>query len=192
MRTRPATDHDGARPSSGSSSPELPEDVARAVVLRRLAMGPRTRAQLREAVLAKDVPETVADAVLDRFAEVGLVDDADFAREWVRVRHRDKGLSRRALADELRRKGVDADLVEAALDGADGADGVTGDDECAAAEALVAKKLPSSRGLDYPRRVNRLVGMLARKGYGPGLAGDVVRRALAAEREPADDVEPLG
>jgi len=162
--------------------------VARAVVLRRLAMGPRTRSQLREAVLARDVPEPIADAVLDRFTEVGLVDDLEFAREWVRIRHRDKGLSRRALANELRRKGVEPALVEAALDGADGVDS---DDERAAAEALVAKKLPSSRGLDHPRRVNRLVGLLARKGYGPGLAGAVVRRALAAERDGVDDVEPL-
>lgn len=175
---RPAPDHDGARPSSGASSPEAPEDVARAVVLRRLSFGPRTRAQLFEAVLAKDVPAEVAESVLDRFTEVGLVDDAGFASEWVRVRHRDKGLSRRALAGELRRKGVDAHLVEAALDGADGVDG---DDERAAAEALVARRLPASRGLEYPRRVNRLMGMLARKGYDPALAGDVVRRALAAE-----------
>ena len=146
VRPRPATDHDGARPSSGSSSPELPEDVARAVVLRRLAMGPRTRHQLREAVLAKDVPEAVADAVLDRFTEVGLVDDAGFAREWVRVRHRDKGLSRRALADELRRKGVDPQLVEDALDGTDGQGGVDGDDERSAAEALVARGCRAAGG----------------------------------------------
>ncbi len=128
--------------------------------------------------------------MLDRFTEVGLVDDAEFAREWVRVRHRDKGLSRRALADELRRKGVDPQHVEDALDGADGSGGVDGDDERAAAEALVARRLPSSRGLAYPKRVNRLVGMLARKGYGPGLAGDVVRRALAAEGDDdPDDAE---
>jgi len=181
VRTPPTGAHDGARPSSGSSSPELPEDVARAVVLRRLAMGPRTRFQLREAVLAKDVPEPVADAVLDRFAEVGLIDDAEFARDWVRIRHRDKGLARRALSDELRRKGVDPDLVEAALNSVDA------NDERGAAEALVAKKLPGSRGLAYPKRVNRLVGMLARKGYGPGLAGEVVRRALAAEHDGTPD-----
>ncbi len=187
MRTRPAKGHDGARPSSGSSSPELPEDVARAVVLRRLAMGPRTRAQLCEAILARGVPEDVAVQVLDRFTEVGLVDDAEFAREWVRVRHRDKGLSRRALADELRRKGVDPDLVEQALDGADGVDG---DDERAAAEALVARRLPSTRGVAYPKRVNRLVGMLARKGYGPGLAADVVRRAMSSEGATSDFAAP--
>ncbi len=175
--SRSATDRDGARPSAGDSSPESPEDVARAVVLRRLSFGPRTRAQLHEAILAKDVPADVADAVLDRFVEVGLVDDADFAREWVRVRHRDKGLSRRALADEMRRKGVPTDDAEEALSALDG------DDERAAAEALVARKLPASRGLDYPKRVNRLMGMLARKGYGPGLAGEVVRQALAGEGE---------
>ena len=178
-----ATRHDGARTSSGGSSPELPEDVARAVVLRRLALGPRTRAQLREAVLAKDVPVPVAEAVLDRFTEVGLVDDAEFAREWVRTRHRTKGLARRALTDELRRKGVEPVLVEAALDGEDGVDG---NDELTAAQALVVKRLPGTRGVDYPKRVNRLIGMLARKGYGPGLAADVVRRALAEERDSAD------
>jgi regulatory protein len=181
---RSATDRDGARAASvDDSSPESPTDAARAVVLRRLSFGPRTRAQLREAVLAKDVPEATADAVLDRFTEVGLVDDAEFAREWVRVRHRDKGLSRRALADELRRKGVSQDDADQALSALDG------DDERAAAEALVARKLPASRGLDYGRRVNRLMGMLARKGYGPGLAGEVVRQALADEgQDPPEDI----
>lgn len=182
MGPRSASDRGGARPSTEDSSPESPADVARAVVLRRLSFGPRTRAQLREAVLAKDVPADVADTVLDRFVEVGLVDDADFAREWVRVRHRDKGLSRRALADEMRRKGVPADDADQALSTLDG------DDERAAAEALVARKLAGSRGLDHPKRVNRLMGMLARKGYGPGLAGEVVRAALAADGqdEPPD------
>jgi len=125
--------------------------------------------------VAKDVPPDVADSVLDRFAEVGLVDDAVFAAEWVRVRHRDKGLSRRALADEMRRKGVPAAVADDALATLDG------DDERVAAEGLVARTLSSSRGVDYPKRVHRLMAMLARKGYGPGLAGDVVRRALAAE-----------
>jgi len=181
MGSRSASDRDGARPTAGDSSPESPVDVARAVVLRRLSFGPRTRVQLHEAILAKDVPADVADAVLDRFVEVGLVDDADFAREWVRVRHRDKGLSRRALADEMRRKGVRAeDAVEALWT-------LDGDDERAAAEALVARRLQSSRGLEYPKRVNRLMGMLARKGYGPGLAGDVVRQALADEGQDQEE-----
>lgn len=184
---RSATDRDGARAASaGDPSPESPTDAARAVVLRRLSFGPRTRAQLREAILAKDIPEPVADAVLDRFTEVGLVDDEDFAREWVRVRHRDKGLSRRALADELRRKGVPRDVADDALAALDG------DDERAAARALVHRKLAGTAGLEYPRRVNRLMGMLARKGYGPGLAGEVVREALATADDTSDDVSDDG
>lgn len=164
--------HDGARPSSDGSSPEPPEEVARAVVLRQLSFGARTRAQLREKVLAKDVSPDVADAVLDRMTEVGLVDDERFAHEWVRSRHRSKGLSRRALAHELQRKGVDRTLVDDALTQLDG------DDERAAATALVERRLPSLRGLDEKRAANRLVGMLARKGYPPGLSGEVVRQAL--------------
>lgn len=179
MPAAPRT-HDGARASAGSSSPEPPEDVARAVVLHRLSFGPRTRAQLREAVLAKDVPEEVAEQVLDRFTEVGLVDDAEFAAEWVRSRHRSKGLSRQMLATELRRKGVSDEDAEPALDA------LGADDERAAAEELVRRKLRSTSGLDHPKRVNRLMGMLARKGYGGSLAGEVVRAALAEPGEEYD------
>ena len=179
MPTNPQT-HDGASSSVGSSSPEPPEDVARAVVLHRLSFGPRTRAQLREALIAKDVPEEVAEQVLDRFTEVGLVDDAQLAAEWVRARHRDKGLSRQLLAMELRRKGVSDEDAGPALD-------ALGDDERAAAEELVRRKLPSTRGLEYPKRVNRLMGMLARRGYGGSLAGDVVRSALAEDGAAGDD-----
>lgn len=182
MVPRPPGTRDGTRTPAGDSSPESPEEVARAVVLRQLGFGPRTRAQLRDKVLARDVPAEVAERVLDRFAEVRLVDDAQFAADWVRIRHRDRGLSRRALADELRRKGVEPEDAEPALATLDG------DDERAAAEALVARKLPASRGVDYPKRVNRLLGMLARKGYSPALAGDVVRTALAAEGQ--DDARP--
>ncbi len=151
--------------------------MARSVVLRRLSVGARTRAQLREAVLAKDVPGEVADQVLDRFTELRLVDDADFAIEWVRSRHRGKGLSRQLLAMELRRKGVAEQDAEPALAMLDA------DDERAAAEAVVRKRLSSSRGLDPQKRAARLMRVLARKGYGGSLAADVVRGALATERE---------
>jgi regulatory protein len=177
----PRRTHDGARPSSDGSSPDPPEEVARAVVLRQLSFGARTRAQLRDKVLAKGVPDDVADAVLDRMTQVGLVDDQQFAHDWVRSRHRSKGLSRRALADELRRKGVDRDQADEALTALDA------DDERAAAEALVQARLRSVAGLDERRAANRLMGMLARKGYPAGLAGEVVRQALTARSAEADD-----
>ena len=130
------------------------------------------------------MPDEVATRVLDRFEQVGLVDDAAFADAWVESRQASRGLSRRALSHELRRKGVADDVITESLEQVDA------ETEREAAAALVARKLPSTRGLDQARRTRRLVGMLARKGYGPGLAAGVVRDALAEEDMsgiPADD-----
>jgi regulatory protein len=143
--------------------------------LKLLATQPRTRAELASALARRNVPAEAAEAVLARFDAVGLIDDAAFAQAWVETRHRGKGLARRALARELANRGVDAEVARAALNQVD-----PGDEE-AAARLLVARKLPGTRGLPTPSRVRRLVGMLARKGYPPGLALAVVRDALAAE-----------
>jgi regulatory protein len=121
-------------------------------------------------------------AILDRFTEVGLIDDAAFAAAWVESRQSGRGLSRRALAHELRKKGVADETIAEALESVDA------DDERAAAEGLVARKLPVTRSLPTEARVRRLTGMLARKGYSPGLAFAVVREAIESEGcELADD-----
>jgi regulatory protein len=161
-----------------------PESVARTILLSKLTASARSRRELADALAAKDVPDDVATRVLDRFEQVGLVDDAAFADTWVRSRQASRGLSRRALSHELRRKGVSDDVIAESLQQVDA------ETEREAAAALVARKLPSTRGLERTRRTRRLVGMLARKGYGPGLAAGVVRDALAEEdmsRIPADD-----
>lgn len=152
-----------------------PESVARAILLRKLAAAPRPRAQLAADLATRDVPDEVADRVLDRFEEVGLVDDAAFAESWVRSRHAGRGLSRRALRHELRTKGVDDATAEEAVAAVDD------DAELVAARRLVARRLPATRALPPQVRMRRLVGLLARKGYGGGLALRVVREALAAE-----------
>ena len=121
------------------------------------------------------MPDDVAAEVLDRFADVGIVDDQLFARMWVDSRHRTRGLSGRALGQELRRKGVAEEDVRVALEGLDP------DEETATARALVRRKLAGTRGLATEARVRRLAGMLARKGYGPGLAFRVVKEELEAE-----------
>jgi regulatory protein len=149
--------------------------AARAICLRLLALQPRTRAELAAALAAKKVPAEAAEAVLSRFDEVGLIDDTGFAEAWVETRHRGRGLGRRALAQELRRKGVEEEIVQGALTQLD-----AGSEE-ATARALIARRLPASRRLPTPTRVRRLVGMLARKGYPPGLAVRLVREALAEE-----------
>ena len=149
-----------------------PESVARKILLDQLTGRARTRRELAGKLRQRRVPDEVASRLLDRFAEVGLVDDAAFARQWVESRQTGKGLAKRALADELRRKGVDAEVVREAVDEIDPVD------EEAAARALVRKRLPSLRRVDRATATRRLAGMLARKGYSAGLAFAVVKDEL--------------
>lgn len=126
------------------------------------------------------------EPLLDRMEEVGLVDDAAYADSLVRARHAERGLSRRALSEELRRKGIDDDLATEALEQIDD------DDERAAAQELVRRRLARTRGLDRDVRIRRTVAALGRKGYGPGLAFDLVRAGLDAEEADVHDDESLG
>ncbi|CAM5600118.1 regulatory protein RecX [Streptomyces avidinii] len=162
--------------------PQTPEEQARAICLRLLTGMPRTRRQLADALAKREIPDEVAEQVLSRFEEVGLIDDAAFAGAWVESRHRGRGLARRALAQELRTKGVEATLVQDALEQLDS------DQEEETARELVERKLRATRGLERDKRIRRLAGMLARKGYPQGMAMAVVRRALEAEGEDADDL----
>lgn len=158
------------------------EDVARTILLNKLSAAPRSRAELAEHLSRKHVPDDVAARLLDRFEEVGLIDDEAYARAWVESRQRSKGLASSVLARELRRKGIDDELCAEVL-----AD-VQPDDERAAAHRLVQKKLRSMHGLDDTTRIRRLTGMLARKGYAPQVAFDVVREELDAEVEPISSI----
>ena len=167
-------------PRSGSAAVDPDADreaVARAIVLRQLTAAPRTRAQLREAMARRNVPDDVADQVLDRFEEVRLVDDAQYAQMWVRSRHAGRGLARRALAHELRERGVAPELTEGALAQ------LEPEEEAETARGLIRRKLASTRRLDDDARVRRAVGMLARKGYPPGLSLRLVREEIEAERQ---------
>ncbi len=124
------------------------------------------------------MPDRAAETVLDRFTEAGLIDDPAFARAWVESRHYSRGLSRRALSAELRRRGVADDDVQEAVETLDP------DQEAATARQLIARKAAATRGQPPEVRVRKLMGVLARKGYGSALAYRVVREAL--EREGAD------
>ena len=138
-----------------------PESVARKILLDQLTGRARTRHELAAKLAAKGVPDEIAGRLLDRFTEVGLIDDAAFARLWVESRQSGKGLARRALAAELRRKGVADEVARGVLDELE-----PGDEE-EAARALVRKKLRSLQAVDRATATRRLAGMLARKGYPP-------------------------
>jgi regulatory protein len=152
-----------------------PEAVARQICLQMLTAAPRTRAQLASTLARRGVPQDAADAVLDRFTDVRLIDDAMFARAWVDSRHHGRGLSRRVLAAELRQRGVAAPEIQSAVGRLDP------EQEYATARALVDRRLAATRGLPAPARIRRLTGLLARKGYPAELCYRVVRAALAEQ-----------
>lgn len=168
-------------PGHPEDSPGDPESAARTICLRLLTNKPRTRTQLAEALARRGIPEDAARRVLDRFTDVGLINDKLFAEAWVDSRHHGRGLARGALAAELRKRGVDGSTVEAAVDALDS------QTEEQTARALVLRRLNSTRNLEPAVRMRRLVGMLARKGYPPGTAYRVVREVLEENGSSLDD-----
>ncbi|WP_328750985.1 recombination regulator RecX [Streptomyces sp. NBC_00285] len=177
----PPPGEDGGGPSSSRAGkgepPADPVERARAICLRLLTGTPRTRKQLADALRKREIPDDAAEEVLSRFEEVGLINDGAFADAWVESRHHGRGLARRALAQELRTKGVDSMLIEEAVSQLDS------EQEEVTARELVDRKLRATRGLDRDKRLRRLAGMLARKGYSEGMALRVVRQALEEEGE---------
>jgi regulatory protein len=137
-------------------------------VLRKLAAQARTRHELAQALRTKRVPAEAAEAVLDRFQELGLVDDGQFAQDWVESRQARRHLSRTALRRELSAKGIDRDQIEEALAP------VTSEEELTAARQLAEKKLRSMGKLDAGVRYRRLAGALARRGFGSGVISTVL------------------
>jgi regulatory protein len=163
-----------------------PSSVARTILLDKLSGQPRTRAELADLLAEREIPDEVADEVLDRFTEVGLIDDAAFANAWVESRHRGRGLGKRALAQELRRRGVDDELARDALEELDP------EQEEDTARALVRRKLRSMRSLDRQVAMRRLLGMLARKGYPGGLAMTIIKQELDTNHEEFPLLDPSG
>ncbi|MGW7094792.1 recombination regulator RecX [Streptomyces sp. NPDC054874] len=184
-RARSGTRSSGSPSSSRAEKgePRDPVEQARNICLRLLTGTPRTRKQLADALRKREIPDEAAEEVLARFEDVGLIDDAAFAGAWVESRHHGRGLARRALVRELRTKGVDSTVIDEAVGRLDP------DQEEETARELVARKLRSTRGLDRDKRLRRLAGMLARKGYGEGMALRVVRQALEEEGEDTEGLD---
>lgn len=133
--------------------------------------------------MSRGVDESVIVEVLDRFAEVGLVDDAAYARMWSSSRMRVKGNARALIRHELRRKGVGDLDIAAALDEIDD------DSERERAVALVRSRLTHLSRLDGEARYRRLMGLLMRRGYSAGSAHGIIRGVLAEEAVNLDDVQ---
>jgi regulatory protein len=155
------------------------DELARALCLRLLTARARTRAELADQLAKRGYPDDVSARVLDRLTDVGLVDDAGFAEQWVHSRRANAGKGKRALAAELHTKGVDNDVITSVLGGINPAA------ERGRAEQLVRARLRQENlsDADDARVSRRLVAMLARRGFDQTMAYEVVSAELAAERE---------
>ncbi len=175
---RSTSEPSGKPEGEQAQDPRKREEQAKNVCLRLLTVRARTRAELTEQLTKRGFEEDLSSRVLDRLTDVGLIDDEDFAEQWVRSRHANAGKGKRALAVELRKKGVDNDVIEAALAELDPAT------ERQRAEEMVRDKLRRERldGDDDVKVTRRLVGMLARRGYNQSMAFDVVKTQLAQEQ----------
>ncbi|WP_040160957.1 regulatory protein RecX [Nigerium massiliense] len=152
----------------GDQPPADPVAVAREIVLRQLDVRARTRDELERALAKKGVPHEAGRQVLDRFTELGLVDDAAFAEQWVEGQQR-RMKSRRVLRQELRHKGVDGDIVDEALSEVGEAD------DYAAALAYGRRKAAGLAKLEPAVRYRRLMGALARRGFSSAVSHRVYR-----------------
>ena len=183
----PGTEDLSGEPVAAPPGDRDPYGTARNIVLRQLTSAPKSRRQLAVKLAEKDIPGDVIEAVLDRFEEVQLVDDAEFARMWVASRSRSKSLARSALKRELSEKGITGDLAEEALEQ------VSDEDELESARALASRKLQHSVDLTdraaRDKQARRLVSMLARKGYSPSVGYRVVNEVIGdvLEQQPEDD-----
>jgi regulatory protein len=165
-------------PPSTSDGVLAREEQARALCLRLLTARSRTRAELAGQLAKRGYPDDVSTRVLDRLTNVGLINDADFAEELVRSRRLHAGKGKRALAAELRTKGVDDDVIAATLGGIDAAA-----ERDRAVDLVRARLRRENLDGDQAKVARRLVGMLARRGYGQTMAFDVVSTEMGLELE---------
>lgn len=161
-----------------------PAERARFLALSILDRAPRSAADLRARLIAKDVTPDIADALIERYVEVGLLDDAGLAARIARTRHAERGLAPMAIAAELRRKGFgDAD-VQAALEPLDT------DSQRDMARELAAQRLRRLAGLDQATQSRRLMGYLGRKGYSPSLVAGIVRDLVRFDTGGIEEADP--
>lgn len=168
-----------AATASAAARSKDPAERAREIAIRLLTHSPRSVSQLREGLLAREVEPHVVDEIVERYREVGLLNDPELAATIARTRHRERGKSRRAVRQELERKGFEADDIALALDQ------ITDADEHAVARELAFKRWKQLEGVDRDKRVRRVVSMLGRRGYSPSLAFSLVRECEDADNSDA-------
>ena len=143
--------------------------AAQTICLNALAVRAKSRGELAAQLKRRGIPLDVANEVLDRLERSKLINDLDFARAWSKSRLSSKKISKRVLAQELRRKEVADDLIAIALDE------ISSDDEYEAALQLGERKARSLQNYAEDVRERRITSALARKGYNYGIISRVLK-----------------
>jgi regulatory protein len=164
--------------------PADPEKAARIICLKLLDTKARTRVELATELRRRNVPAPAATAVLDRFTELGLIDDAALASSFALARHTVRGQAGRAIAVQLRRRGVADDVISDAIAQIDP------DSESAAARLLARTRLARMGDVDTATAIRRISGLLARRGYSSAV-GSAAVRAVLEERDVTADLGSL-
>jgi regulatory protein len=145
--------------------------------LEVLARGPRAAKDLARWLLQREHPREEVEAAITRLTERGLLNDAAYAVMFARSRLTTHHMSRRRIAAELAKRGVERATADAAI-------AEVMEDEAIDERAMVSsageKKLRSLANLERDVQRRRLYGFLARKGYPADLVRDVVATLMAA------------
>lgn len=153
------------------------DEIARKTLLDRLTRGPRSKHQLGQLLERKGVPQNISAQLLDRFEEVGLIDDAAYARAFAHDRRQSRGLSKSALKRELTQAGVSVELIS------DAVEDIAAEDEVELAVSLVRRRWSSVANLEWQARQRRLMGFLARRGFGSSTITSAIRVVESENRQ---------
>lgn len=149
-------------------------ESAREYALRVLDRSACSKGTLQRKLTQRGYTESVVDTLLNRFEEVGLLDDWAYARALVRSRHLERGLVGRALRQELYKKHLPADIIDAVME-----ETTSSQDPAQTAFELACSKARRSTKLTDEVRKRRIIGFLQRKGYSPGVCFEATTKALA-------------
>jgi regulatory protein len=151
-----------------------PYSDAMTIALYALAPRARSRAELQAHLVKRGVEADVAAGVLDSLELQGLLNDLEFARIWSESRVRQKKLSKRVIAQELRAKGVSSDIIdEVVLE-------IDDDSEYKMAFDLAERKFRTCSHLDEVVIYRRIQAVLARKGFGHAISERIMRELLGS------------
>ena len=159
------------------SSTTDPAERARALAISMVDRAQRSSADLRAKLVAKDVEPNIADAIVARYIEVGLLNDKSLSAMIARTRQTERGQAPRVIAKELRRKGFSESDIASALEH------ITVDVQLESATALAASRWERMTGLDADVKARRLAAFLGRKGYPASMVFGLVRDLSRVDNE---------